>query len=159
METTNLNNTLLALLLALKDSETPLSDTEQSNLSHIAEQLSVNPKAWEILIKPRLLAMLETNEPLNQRFQAAKSQLDNLGDTMPLNLLPSEAEVEQVVPQQKLQPTTRAIPQVSSSDLRSNEITNMAIRVMATPNPSETAKKLSRFEQFQQFLNQNLAQK
>ncbi|MEH1951909.1 MAG: hypothetical protein V7K77_33900 [Nostoc sp.] len=162
METTNLNNTLLALLLALKDSETPLSDTEQSDLSHAAEQLSANPnnpKAWEILIEPRLLVMIQANEPLNQRFQAAKSQLDNLGDTIPLNLLPSEAELEQALPKQKPQPITRAIPQVSSSDLRSNEITNMAIRVMATPNPSETAKKLSSFEQFQQFLNQNLAQK
>ncbi len=159
METTNLNNTLLALLLALKDSETPLSDTEQSDLSQAAEQLSANPKAWEILIEPRLLAMLKANEPLNQRFQAAKSPLDNLGGKIPLNLLPSEAEVEQAAPKQKPQPTTRAIPQVSSSDLRGNEITNMAIRVMATPNPSETAKKLNSFEQLQQFLNQNLAQK
>ncbi|MBD2214091.1 hypothetical protein H6G27_30125 [Nostoc linckia FACHB-104] len=159
METTNLNNTLIALLLALKDSETPLSETEQSDLSQVAEQLSANPKAWEILIEPRLLAMIQANEPLNQRFQAAKSQLDNLGDTVPLNLLPSEAELEQVAPKQKPQVVTRGIPQVSSSDLRSNEITNMAIRVMTTPNPSETAKKLSRFEQFQQFLNQNLAQK
>ncbi|MBN4004792.1 hypothetical protein [Nostoc sp. LPT] len=159
METTNLNNTLLALLLALRDSEIPLSDTEQSDLSQAAEQLSANPKAWEILIEPRLLVMIQANEPLNQRFQAAKSQLDNLGDTIPLNLLPSEAELEQAVPKQKPQPITRAIPQVSSSDLRSNEITNMAIKVLATPNPSETAKKLSSFEQFQQFLNQNLAQK
>lgn len=158
METTNLNNTLLALLLALKDSEIPLSDTEQSDLSLAAEQLSANPKAWEVLIEPRLLVMIQANEPLNQRFQAVKSQLDNLGD-IPLNLLPSEAELQQIAPKQKPQPTTRAIPQVSSSDLRSNEITNMAIRVMATPNPSETAKKLSSFEQFQQFLNQNLAQK
>ncbi|MEJ1930267.1 hypothetical protein WDZ92_08270 [Nostoc sp. NIES-2111] len=157
METSNLNNTLLALLLALKDSETPLSDTEQSDLSQAAEQLSANPKAWEVLIEPRLLVMIEANEPLNQRFQAAKSQLDNLGDKIPLNLLPSEAEVEQATPKQKPQPTTRAIPQVSASDLRSNEITNMAIKVMATPNPAETAKKLSRFEQLQQFLNQNLA--
>ncbi|MEH1855702.1 MAG: hypothetical protein V7L11_29485 [Nostoc sp.] len=159
METTNLNNTLLALLLALKDSETSLSDREQADLFQAAEQLSANPKAWEILIEPRLLGMLQANEPLNQRFQAAKSQLDNLGDTIPINLLPSEAELEQAAPKQKPQPTTRAIPQVSSSDLRSNEITNMAIRVMATPNPSEIAKKLSSFEQFQQFLNQNLAQK
>lgn len=159
MESTNLNNTLLALLLALKDSETPLSDTEQSDLSQAAEQLSANPKAWEVLIEPRLLVMIQANEPLNQRFQAAKSQLDNLGDKIPLNLLPSEAEVEQAAPKQKPQPTSRAIPQVSSSDLRSNEITNMAIKVMATSNPSETAKKLSSFEQFQQFLNQNLAQK
>ncbi|WP_448266407.1 hypothetical protein [Nostoc sp. DSM 114159] len=159
MEITNLNNTLLALLLALKDSEIPLSDTEQSDLSQAAEQLSANPKAWEVLIEPRLLVMIQANEPLNQRFQAAKSQLDNLGDTIPLNLLPSEAELEQAVPKQKPQPITRAIPQVSSSDLRSNEITNMAIKVLATPNPSETAKKLSSFEQFQQFLNQNFVQK
>lgn len=159
METTNLHNTLLALLLALKDSETPLSDREQSDLYQVAEQLSANPKAWEILIEPRLLVMIQANEPLNQRFKAVKYQLDNLGDTMPLNLLPSKAELEQAVPKQKPQPTTRAIPQVSPSDLRSNEITNMAIKVLAAPNPSETAKKLSSFEQLQQFLNQNFAQK
>ncbi|BAZ48637.1 hypothetical protein NIES4103_12450 [Nostoc sp. NIES-4103] len=159
METTNLNNTLLALLLALKDSATFLSETEKSDLYQAAEQLSANPKAWEVLIEPRLLVMIQANEPLNQRFQAAKSQLDNLGDQIPVNLLPSEAELEQAAPKQKPQPITRAIPQVSSSDLKSNEITNMAIRVLATPNPAETAKKLSGFEQLQQFLNQNLAQK
>ncbi|MBD2194478.1 MULTISPECIES: hypothetical protein [Calothrix] len=159
METSNLNNTLLALLLALQDSEITLSDTEQSDLSQVAEQLSANPKAWEILIEPRLLVMIQANETLNQRFQAAKSLLDNLGDKIPLNLLPSEAELEQAAPKQKPQVVTRGIPQVSSSDLRSNEITNMAIRVMATPNPSETAKKLSSFDKFQQFLTQNFAQK
>ncbi|BAY95794.1 MULTISPECIES: hypothetical protein [unclassified Tolypothrix] len=158
MESTEINNTLLALLLALKDSDISLSNTEQSDLYQAAEQLSANPKAWEILIAPRLLMTIQANAALNQRFQAAKSQLDNLGDRIPLNLLPSEAELELAAPKHKPQPTTRAIPQVSASDLRSNEITNMAIRVMTTSNPAETAKKLNGFEQFQQFLSQNLSQ-
>lgn len=159
MITLNINNTLLSLLLALRDSATPLNDTEKSDLSFAAEQLAANPKAWERLIEPRLLAMIQANEALNQRFQFIKFQLENLGDQIPQNLLPTEIELEQVAPAPKTQLIARAPLQVSPSDLKSSEITNMAIRVMSTSNPSETTKKLSRFEQFQQFLNQHISGK
>lgn len=155
----NINNTLLSLLLALKDSATPLSDTEKSDLSVAAEQLAANPKAWERLIEPRLLVMIQANEALNERFQFVKCQLENLGDKIPQNLLPTEIELEQVVPTPKTQLIARAPLQISPSDLKSSEITNMAIRVMSTSNPAETAKKLSRFEQFQQFLNLHISGK
>lgn len=159
MITLNINNSLLSLLLALRYSATPLSDTEKSDLSFAAEQLAANPKAWERLIEPRLLAMIQANEALNQRFQLIKSQLESLGEKIPQNLLPTEIELEQVAPAPKTQLIARAPLQVSPSDLNSSEITNMAIRVMLTPEPSETTKKLSRFEQFQQFVNQHISGK
>jgi hypothetical protein len=159
MTTPNINNILLALLLALKDSERPLTNTEKSDLSQAAEQIAANPKAWEELIEPRLLAIIQANEALNQSFQVIKSQLENLGDAIPLNLLPTENELEQVAPSLTTQLTPRAPLQVSASDLKSSEITNMAIKVLSTPDPSETTKKLSRFEEFQQFLNQHISGK
>ncbi|GBE93170.1 hypothetical protein [Nostoc cycadae] len=159
MTNQNMNSTLLALLLALKDSKNPLNEAEKSDLSQAAEQLVANSKAWEGLIEPRLLAMIQANEALNHNFQVIKTQIENLGDTIPLNLLPTEIELEQAAPVPKTQLIPRAPLQVSSSDLKSDEITNMAIRVLSTNNPSETTKKLSRFEQFQQFLNQQISGK
>jgi hypothetical protein len=159
MATQNINNTLLALLLALKDSNTSLSDTEKLEFSEAAEQLAANPKAWEGLIEPRLLDVIKADNALNQRFQMIKLQIESLGDKIPLNLLPTEFELEQVAPLPKTQLTSRAPLQVSTSDLKSNEITNMAIRVLSDTNPVETTQKLSRFGELLQFLNQNISGK
>lgn len=159
MTNQNMNSTLLALLLALKDSENSLSDTEKSDLSQVAEQLAANPKAWFGLIEPSLLTMIQANAALNHSFQLIKSQIENLGDKIPLNLLPTEIELDQAAPSPKTQLVPRAPLQVSDSDLKSDEITNMAIRVLSSPNPSETTKKLSRLEQLQQFVNQQISGK
>jgi hypothetical protein len=46
-----------------------------------------------------------------------------------------------------------------NDDYKSNEINNVAINVLSTANPVETAKKLSRIEQLQQFLQQSISGK
>jgi len=157
MNAANLQNTLLALLLALKKLETPLSDTEQSALSQAAEQLYANPNAWDLLIEPPLLAMIQANESLNQLYKIAKSQLDALRDEIPSHLLPTQAEFEAVIPTNQ-SPVKRGKLPVNDG-YKSNEINNVAINILSTANPVETAKKLSRIEQLQQFLQQSISGK
>jgi hypothetical protein len=138
------NKVLLALLLALKDLEaSSLSDDEGAALRDVAAQLQLDLDNWKDY-EPDLLKVIQANPSLNQLYQTAKSQLDALSSEIPSNLLPTEAEIDQVAPIPNRQPQTRAPLQVSPSDLKSNEITNMAIRVLATPNPVKTTKELSR---------------
>lgn len=138
-----INKTLLALSLALKDLEAPLSENEQQTFRDAANQLQLDSDHWEDY-EPDLLQVIAANPNLNQLYQTAKSQLDALSSEIPSNLLPTQAEIEQVAPIPNTRPQVRAPLQVSPSDLKSNEITNMAIRVLATPNPVKTTKELSR---------------
>lgn len=136
------NKTLLALLFAFKDLETPLSKDEQLAFTEIAEQLAANPDAWDVLIEPRLLEVVQANSKLRQLFDKNKSQLDNLKDNLLPDQLPSQEILDKVVPIPRNQIEVRVIPIFNPDDFKSDEIVNMVIRVMETPNPLETSKKL-----------------
>jgi hypothetical protein len=151
-----INKTLLALLLALKNLEIPLSNEEQAAFQDAAYQLQLDSQDWEDY-KLDLLAVIQANPTLNQLYQNALSQLDAFSGNIPGDLLPTQAELKQVIPTAQA-PATRGFAPISD-DLDSNEINNMVINILASPNPSETTKKLSRFEQLQQFLQQNISKK
>jgi hypothetical protein len=125
--------TLLALFLALKDLDT-LSEDERASLRDTAYNLHLEPDNWQEH-ESHLLATFQANSKFNLLYQSYKSQLDALKGEIPSDLLPTQAEVEQVAPIPNTQPRSRAPLQVNPSDLKSNEITNMAIRVLTTPNP------------------------
>lgn len=152
--TVPVNNSLLALLLALTDLQTPLSENEKSVLAEVSEQLSADLDAWKPLIEPSLQDMIQANTTLNQLYQTALFQLQAVDGNIPDNLLPSESELEQALPTSN-QVVTRGFAPVSDpEDFESNEITNIAISILATKNPTESVKKLSGFEQIKQFLQQ-----
>ena len=151
---TNGNNTLLALMLALNELETPLNADEESALSDVAAQLSIAPDAWESDIEPNLIAIIEANPNLHQLYQAAKSQLDAVNGDIPKDLLPTQSELEQVAPITAEVATRGLPPEMVESDYHSYEINNMVIGILASPKPTETTKKLSRFEKLKQFLRQ-----
>ena len=142
---TNLNKTLLAFLLSIKDLDSPLSPTETARLSDIAEQLSVNPsfETWQRLTEPSLIAMVQENTSLNQRFQTVKSQLDTLDISISLDLIRSlESELDRVTPH-KTKPIIRGIPD-DSDERKNNEINNMVMSFSsrALKNP-QAVKNLS----------------
>ncbi len=145
------HKTLLALLLTLSDLETSLNQQEKFNLNDIARQLFFKPDKWE-LIEPKLLNIIEENSHLNQLFQAYQSRLEYLAGDLLSNLLPTEAELEKVVPWYDTG-IRGARPVPSSSEAKNNEIVNIAIRVMVTPDPAETSKKIG-LEQLKQSLVQ-----
>jgi hypothetical protein len=150
------NKTLLALSLALKDLEATLSENEQEAFRNTAERLAIDPDNWEDY-EPDLLAVIQANPSLNQLYQTARSQLDVLSDKIPSNLLPTQAELEKAIPTVQT-PETRGFAPLSD-DYESSEINNMVINILATSNPPETAKKLTRLEQLKQFLQQNISKK
>lgn len=146
------NKTLLALSLALKDLEAPLSEKEQKTFRDAADRLHLEPDNWEDY-EPDLLQVIQANPNLNQLYQATKSQLDTFRGEIPPDLLPSQAELERALPTPP-KPTTRGYLPVNN-DSESYEINNMVISILATPNPPDTVKKLSRLEKLQQFLQQS----
>ena len=148
--------TLLALFLALKDLDT-LSEDERASLRNTADQLQQDRDNWQDH-ESDLLTTIQANSQFNLLYQTYKSQLDAVQGEIPSDLLPTQAEVEQVAPIPNTQPRSRAPLQVNPSDLKSNEITNMAIRVLTTPNPVETTKKINSFKQIQNFLTQRVVE-
>ena len=148
-----INKTLLALVLAIKDIE-HLSKDEGNAFRDAAEQLQLEPNNWQEH-EADLLRVIQANPSLNQLYQTAKSQLDALSSEIYSNLLPTQAELEQAIPTNQA-PTKRGFAPIIEDD-ESHEINNMVINILTTPNPPETAKKLSRLEQFQQFLKQTIS--
>lgn len=133
-----MQNTLLALLLALEELEAPLSKDEQSALADVAAQLYLNPKAWKEYSEPYLLKVIQANATLNQLYQSALSQLNAVNGNIPQDLLPTQAELEQVLPPSN-EPVARGfVPVSDAQNSESTEITNIAINILATPNQTET---------------------
>ncbi len=148
----SVNNTLLALLLAVKNLETPLTKEEEASLSIAAQQFSVNPNGWDIIIQPELMTMINGNQALARQFQTIKTKLDNLS-TIPSNLIPTTEELDTVLPVVASQPKKFPLPNPNPPE-KSNEITNVALRVMLTSESSTTVKKLNSLDKLWQFLNQ-----
>lgn len=135
--------TLLAVLLALKNLEAPLSSAEQSDFKKLGQQLYLRPKSWESVAE-RLVTVIKTNVPLNQLYQDAKAQLNTGDGNISPNLLPTKAELEQVISADKISvPVTRSgFDRTVKPDRQSHEVVNIAVVILNTDNPDETAKKL-----------------
>ena len=147
--------TLLALFLALRDLDT-LSEDERASLRDTADRLQHDRDNWQDH-ESDLLTTIQANSQFNLLYQTYKSQLDAVQGEIPSHLLPTQAEVEAVIPTNQ-SPVTRGKLPVNDG-YKSNEINNVAINVLSTANPVETAKKLGRIEQLQQFLEQSISGK
>lgn len=141
--TTAIPNTLLALLLALKNLKTPLSKDERNKLVDIGENLKEYSDD-QYFIKKRLMAIVKANDTLNQLYQEAKVKLDALDGQIISDLLPTDAELEK-------DPRARF---EGKPDKQSNEISHQTVKVLKTEKPEETAKELPFLERLSQFLNQ-----
>jgi hypothetical protein len=147
--------TLLALFLALKDLDT-LSEDERASLRDTADNLHFEPDNWQEH-ESHLLTTFQGNSKFNLLYQTYKSQLDAVEGEIPSHLLPTQSEVEAVMTTNQ-SPVERGKRPINDG-YKSNEINNVAINVLSTANPVETAKKLSRIEQLQQFLQQSISGK
>jgi hypothetical protein len=138
--TPSIDTTLLALLLALSNLDEPLSETEQAALNKVGKQLDANPKAWDIIEKG-LMKVVVANDSLNQQYQVAIDLLEAVDGKIPSGLLPTEAELEQLLTVgNKLEKRPYKPKPVENS--QTNEILNMSSEVLKTLNPVETSKKL-----------------
>lgn len=147
--------TLLALFLAMKDLDT-LGEDERGSLRDTAYRLHLDPDNWKDH-ELDLLTVIQDNDQFNLLYQTYKSQLDAVEGEIPAHLVPTEAELEQAIPTYQIPATRGKLP--INDGYKSNEINNVAINVLSTANPIETAKKLSSIEQLQQFLKQSISGK
>jgi hypothetical protein len=85
--------TLLALWLALKDTEVSLNPAESYSFQEIGNRLNQRRDRWES-IKKELMAIIQGNANLNQAFQEIKPQLDDMDEEEFLDLMPSETQQE-----------------------------------------------------------------
>ena len=84
---------LLALWLALKDTEVSLSPAEGSALQEIGNRLNQSHDTWESIEKD-LMGVIQGNANLNQAFQEVRPQLDEMDEEELLDLMPSETQQE-----------------------------------------------------------------
>ncbi|NES03813.1 MAG: hypothetical protein F6K22_13775 [Okeania sp. SIO2F4] len=147
------NKFLLSMLLAIKELDSPLNAEEKENLYLAGQQLSLDPTAWEEDIEPTLMEIINNNPSLNTVFKSINSKLEKI-DEIPQNLIPNTEEMKTVIPTEENQPLERPIPDVDMSDFQSNEITNAAIQIISSPEPSETVKKIGKFDKLLNLISQ-----
>ncbi|NEO99681.1 MAG: hypothetical protein F6K58_13580 [Symploca sp. SIO2E9] len=139
--------TLLTLLLALKQLETPLTADEQARLKTVGEQLELDPDDWDY-IKEGLMAVIENNPSLNQFYQTAKAQLDAIDGKIPPELLPTEQELEAQLPADEKQRLVKRGYFEGEAERESNEIQNVSTNVLKKDS-DKTAKKLPSLDRVQ----------
>jgi len=146
--------TLLALLLALKQLETPLTADEQADLDNVGKQLALDPDDWEY-IQEGLIAIIEKNPSLDQLYQTAKVQLEAIDGNIPSELLPTEQEREaELLADENREPVTFGYSE-GEPDRESDEILNVSIDVLTKENSAKTAKKLSFLQRIQVLLQKS----
>jgi hypothetical protein len=149
MEATS-SHTILAYLLALRDFSDTLSDQEQQNLKTVAKDLKMQPKAWKSNIEPFLIQTIQGNSQLHQSHQLYKKKLDKLGK-IPLDLLPKEGEINQLVTNQSSLVSRGFIPDSSASGYE-QQLNNVVIVVNQTDKPEEAVKQLGFLDKVKQLL-------
>lgn len=143
--------TLLALLLALRQLETPLTDKERSKLRTKGQQLAIDPDDWDY-IQEGLMAIVAQNPSLNSLYQTAKAQLEAIDGNIPIELLPTQQEKEaELFAGEKREPVTFGYFE-GKPERESDEILNTAINVLTKEDSSTTAKKLSFLQRIQAHL-------
>lgn len=147
------DQTLLALLLALKNLKVPLSEAEQAKFFEIGEELENDPDDWDFIYEG-MIDTIAKNHSLNELFEAYVSQLDRLSGSIPLGLLPTEKELKQELSSASDAPSLGYEPK-KAFESQSNEIINVTVvAVLKNDEPKEIIQKLSWVKRFQKHLQE-----
>ncbi len=142
--------TLLALLLALRELKTPLSNDEQSVLQNVGQQLELDPDYWDY-IEEQLIAVIEANSALNQLYQYNRAKLDTFDGQIPRELLPSLDDLErELFPEVKEVTTFDGQPKEFTTE--PNEVIALTRVILKTENQDQTAKQVSFLEQVSNYV-------
>lgn len=143
--------TLLALLLALRELETPLSSDQQSLLQDVGQQLEIDPDYWDY-IEEQLMAVIEANSALNYLYQYNKAKLDSLDGQIPRELLPSLGDLEQELFPEVKEVTSFDGQPKDSTATEPNEAIALTSVILKTENQDQTAKQVSFLEQVSDYV-------
>ena len=95
------------------------------------------------------MAVIEKNPSLDQQYQTAKAQLDEIDSKIPPELLPTELEKEaELLEDEKRESVTFGYFE-GKPDRQSDEILNISINVLTKEDSTKTAKKLSFLKRIQ----------
>lgn len=147
--------TLLALLLAIRDSDVTLDSDEQEELFTIGEQLELDPDDWET-IEAELMSAINSNPKLNESFTKYQTALISFlatADSENLDYLPTSEEVLE-----KLQSSNQTLtklgfkpsqieergfkPKKSQRSRSSTIINDIVVPIFKSNNPPEVSKSL-----------------
>jgi hypothetical protein len=132
---------MLAFLLAISDLQEDLTADEKATLGDIGDLL-VTPS--HPLIKETLIAMIQKNDSLNQRYQEFIVQIDNIDDKSLQKFL---TELKSQLPE------SRGHFQ-GNPDLESSEFMNVTVLAIIRQQDSVTAIKQSGLvDKFMNFIN------
>ena len=100
-----------------------------------------------------LKEIISNNSSLNKVFQNIQPSLENLGD-IPQDFIQNTEDLVTVTPGKKTS-EKRPLPIFSQEDSKSNEVVNISIQVLTSPEPSKKAKEISKLEKLWNFISQN----
>jgi hypothetical protein len=141
-------NTLLALLLALKDLDASLSPREQAQLFEVGELLDLDPDDWEF-IDQRLMSIINGNYRLKSLFETANKKLKTLSSSIS-QLLPTERERQQILFTDEPIETRGYIDY--DSNLESAEFLNLSVIILKENDPAEIIKQLTWIDRIKKIL-------
>lgn len=139
--------TLLALLLALNNLETPLNSQEQKRLYEVGEQLELDPDDWDF-IEEGLMAIINNNPTFKAKFQEALTKLNQFDETNALNWQDIITNLRQpLIRNQGLE--IRGYKPGQPTNIVSNTLINdVVVPILKTENPQASSQQLTPIQRF-----------
>lgn len=157
MEFSDVDRTLLALLLTLKSVNISLEEEKQSQLNQqlyrVGQQLKLKPERWNF-IKRSLESIITDRPKIQQEFQGFLIQLEMIGNQLSPEVLPTDIELEQELETKPNVERRGFKPGTSGESLSTTLINDLVVPTLLSSNPPEVTKKLSFLERLQQQLEQ-----
>lgn len=147
----SINKTLIALLLALKELQIPLSKDEQAILQDVGQQLDLDPDDWDF-IEEQITALIEANYTLKQLFQAKIAKLDVLEGRIPREFLPNLAELKTKLFGESREIVTFDGQSKGENYDRSKQVINITSTILLTENQDQATKQLVFLEQISEYV-------
>ncbi|MGL4499859.1 MAG: hypothetical protein ACRCU2_12410 [Planktothrix sp.] len=145
-------DTLIALFLALSESSISLSQFEKDRLYEVGEQLELDPDDWEF-ISAGLMAVITSNQTLNQVFKLVLAKLSAMPSTRKQELLPTENEIAQIFYSERT--IERRGYFEGEENLVSKEILNVAPKLLQADDPAAKIKNLNWIDRINKLLPSN----
>lgn len=155
----SINKTLIALLLAIKELQTPLTRNEQAILQLVGEQLGTRPDYWDN-IEEQITALIEGNYSLYQIFQGKIRKFEALDSRIPREFLPNFAELKKELFAESKEIVTfdgssngeNYNGQSPVYDHRTKQIIDITSTILQTENQDQITKQLVFLEQISQYV-------
>lgn len=146
-----MTKTLLILLLALRELKTPLSEDELKALQNEGFALEISTEYWED-IESALMAIIEGNEELNQKFLFFQRELE-LVEKIPPEILPTWEELKKELSYGDSQPVTFGVDVDDNPDVTP---TTVAASTILKSSDSIDLVELNFLEKLKQILSQKV---